>query len=102
MTYDSSLTALSDPTRRRVFEALRKGPRTVGELAADQPVSRPAVSQHLKVLVEAGLAVATAQGNRRLYAIRPEALTELRQWLDTYWDEALAAYSAEISRKFGN
>ena len=102
MTYEAALTALADPTRRRVFEALRAGPRRVGELAHGQPVSRPAVSQHLKVLIDAGLVSAKPDGAKRIYAIRPEALAELRQWLDTFWDEALAAYSAEIARKFGN
>ena len=102
MPYAESLTALADPTRRRVFEALRHGPLSVGALAKGQPVSRPAVSQHLKILVDAGLVTAKAQGNQRLYAVKPEALADLRVWLDSFWDEALKDYHAEITGKFGN
>ena len=102
MAYDAILDALGDPTRRRILEALRAGPMAVGDLALTQTVSRPAVSQHLKTLEEAGLVTAAPQGNRRLYAIRPEAVAELRAYLDTFWDEVLAAYSAEIHNRFGN
>lgn len=102
MAYDIILDALGDATRRRIVEALRNGPLAVGELAATQKVSRPAVSQHLKVLENAGLVHSEAQGTRRLYAIRREALVELRQYLDSFWNEILDAYSAEIKRKFGN
>jgi DNA-binding transcriptional ArsR family regulator len=99
MTYAEALVALADETRRHVFEALRDQPRTVGELAADQPVSRPAVSQHLKVLESAGLVNVEPQGNRRLYSIKREGLDELRQYLDSFWSDVLSAYSAEIARR---
>lgn len=99
MTYEDALTALADPTRRRIFEALREHPQSVGELAHDQPVSRPAVSQHLKVLERAGLVTATPQGNRRLYAIRREGLEALQRYLDSFWSDVLSAYSAEITRR---
>ena len=92
MTYSTVLTALADPTRRAVFEALRDGERPVGELAADLPVSRPAVSQHLRVLEEAGLVRVRRAGARRLYAAEPEGLAELRVWLEGFWDDALAAF----------
>ena len=81
MTYTDSLTALADPTLRQVFESLRAGPLPVGALASRLPVSRPAVSQHLKVLSDAGLVTMQAQGTRRLYAIRPEGVAGLRQQL---------------------
>ncbi len=74
----------------------------VGDLARTQAVSRPAVSQHLRTLEKAGLVLAAPLGNRRLYAIRREALDELRSYLDGFWNEVLAAYSAEIQRRFGN
>jgi len=89
MTYDTALDALADRTRRRVFESLRSRPMTVGELANLQPVSRPAVSQHLKVLETAGLVSVEAQGNRRLYSIRREGLAELRAYLDSFWSDVL-------------
>lgn len=99
MTYGNALSALSDPTRRRVFEALRQGPKPVGEIARAMPVSRPAVSQHLKVLKEAGLVREDAQGTRRIYRIDPEGLGAIRRWLDQFWDEALAAFAAEVERQ---
>ncbi len=102
MAYDLILDALGDPTRRRILEALRAGPMAVSELAATQTVSRPAVSQHLKTLQEAGLVTAEPLGNRRLYTIRREAVDELRAYLDSFWNEILAAYSAEIQHRFGN
>lgn len=94
---DSLLAALADPTRRQVFEALRTGPQSVGALAAQLPVSRPAVSQHLKVLTEAGLVSVTADGTRRIYAIQPDGLNELRAWLDSFWTDVLAAFATEIA-----
>lgn len=100
MTYDVILDALGDPTRRRILEALRAGPMAVSALAATQTVSRPAVSQHLKTLEEAGLVVVEPLGNRRLYSIRREALAEARAYLDGFWSEVLAAYGAEIKRRF--
>jgi DNA-binding transcriptional ArsR family regulator len=92
MAYDTALTALADPTRRAVLEALRAGERPVGELAAGLPVSRPAVSQHLRVLEEAGLVRVRRVGTRRLYAADPAGLEELRGWLEDFWDDALAAF----------
>jgi DNA-binding transcriptional ArsR family regulator len=96
MTYGNALLALADPTRRQVFERLRKGPRAVGEIAANMPVSRPAVSQHLRVLKEAGLVTDEARGTRRVYRIDPGGLGELRRWLDGFWDDALQAFQAHV------
>jgi DNA-binding transcriptional ArsR family regulator len=98
MAYGSALAALADPTRRRVFERLKKGPRAVSEVARGLPVSRPAVSQHLKALKEAGLVADRPEGTRRLYFIDPHGLGELRRWLDQFWDDALAAFQAEVER----
>lgn len=99
MSYAGVLTALADPTRRNILESLRAAPRTVGELAADQPVSRPAVSQHLKVLKAARLVRVEARGNRHLYSVRRDGLDELRRYLESFWSDALDAYSAEITRR---
>ena len=96
MAYGIALSALADPTRRAVFERLRRGPSAVGELADELPVSRPAVSQHLKALKEAGLVADRAEGTRRVYFIDPDGLGELRRWLDQFWDEALSAFKAEV------
>jgi DNA-binding transcriptional ArsR family regulator len=101
MTYESALLALADPTRRQVFEHLRAGPRAVGEIAAEMPVSRPAVSQHLKVLKEAGLVADQAEGTRRVYYIDPNGLGALRSWLDQFWDTALEAFKAEAEKPKG-
>ena len=101
MTYarhESTFVALADPTRRRVFERLRTGPKSVGEIAHGLPVSRPAVSQHLRVLKEAGLVAVRAAGTRRVYAIDPHGLGALRQWLDQFWDAALQAFAEEVER----
>lgn len=91
----NALAALADPTRRRVFERLRSGPKPVGQLARGLPVSRPAVSQHLKVLKEAGLVTDHAEGSARIYAIDPKGLAQLRRWLDQFWDDALVSFKAE-------
>jgi DNA-binding transcriptional ArsR family regulator len=99
MGYAQVLSALADPTRRSILESLRRKPRSVGELAASQPVSRPAVSQHLRVLEEAGLVEVEPQGNRRLYSVRREGLEELRQYLERFWSDIADAYSAEIKRR---
>src|SRR5437773_3670553 len=96
MAYDKALAALADPTRRRVFERLRSGPKAVGAIARGMPVSRPAVSQHLKALKEAGLVADRPEGTRRVYVIDPHGLGALRKWLDQFWDEALAAFQAEV------
>jgi len=97
MAYDNVLAALADPTRRRVFEALRSGPKPVGAIAQGLPVSRPAVSQHLKVLKGAGLVREEALGTRHIYSIDPEGLGSIRRWLDQFWDDALAAFAAEFA-----
>ena len=102
MSYGEVLTALADPTRRSILESLRAAPRTVSELAADQPVSRPAVSQHLKVLEGASLVRAEPRGNRRLYSVRRDGLDELRRYLESFWADVLDAYSAEIARRTKN
>ncbi|HEY7977967.1 MAG TPA: metalloregulator ArsR/SmtB family transcription factor [Rhizomicrobium sp.] len=98
MAYDRALAALSDPTRRRVFERLKPGGRAVGEIAKGLPVSRPAVSQHLKILKEAGLVRETRDGTRRIYEIDPKGLGQLRRWLDQFWDTALDAFRAEVEK----
>lgn len=82
-----------------VFERLAKQPSAVGELADGLPVSRPAVSQHLKVLRDAGLVTETQDGARRIYRIDPEGLGELRRWLDQFWDQALMNFKAEAEKK---
>ncbi|MGW9028191.1 ArsR/SmtB family transcription factor [Streptomyces sp. NPDC055722] len=94
VTYEGALSALADPTRRAIFERLVDGPKAVGQLAEGLPVSRPAVSQHLKVLREAGLVVDRAVGTRRVYQLNPAGLGALRAWLDQFWDQALAAFAA--------
>ena len=91
-TNESRFAALADPTRRAVFERLREGPRPVGELARDLPVSRPAVSQHLRVLKDAGLVTERREGTRRLYRIDPDGLAAIRDYFDDFWNEALAAF----------
>lgn len=88
-----TLTALADPTRRAIFERLRGGPLAVGELAEGLPVSRPAVSQHLKVLEGAGLVTVSREGTRRLYRIEPRGLEPLRRYLDSFWDDVLSAFA---------
>ena len=101
MTYERTLSALADPTRRRIFEGLRASPLTVGEIAARQPVSRPAVSQHLRVLEGAGLVAAEPRGTRRYYRLRREGLGELKAWLDGFWTDVLAAYAAHVEVRNG-
>jgi DNA-binding transcriptional ArsR family regulator len=101
MAYSSVLAVLADPTRRNVFERLRTGPLPVNALAAGLSVSRPAVSQHLKVLKEAGLVKERSEGVRRIYSVRREGLMELRDWLDTFWEGALAAFKDEVERNDG-
>jgi DNA-binding transcriptional ArsR family regulator len=91
-TYQNGFSALADPTRRQIFEQLARRPRAVGELAEGLPVSRPAVSQHLKVLADAGLVVATRDGSRRLYRVEPDAIAGMRSYLDRFWTDALAAF----------
>jgi len=99
MTYRADgWTALGDPTRRAIFERLVEHPRAVGELAGELPVSRPAVSQHLKVLKEAGLVVDRPAGNRRIYRVDPDGVDALRAQLDGFWTKALAAYKTAAER----
>jgi DNA-binding transcriptional ArsR family regulator len=95
MTYQvDSLTALGDATRRTIFELLADHPRAVGELAGDLPVSRPAVSQHLKVLKDAGLVIDRQAGNRRIYQLNPDGVGALRAYLDQFWNQAMVAFKA--------
>ena len=94
-----ALGALGDPTRRAIFERLREGPTAVGALARELPVSRPAVSQHLKVLKEAGLVDERRDGTRRLYRVDPRGVRSLRAYFDAFWDDALAAYGDLVRRE---
>jgi DNA-binding transcriptional ArsR family regulator len=90
------MSALGDPTRRRIFERLAEGPLAVGELARELPVSRPAVSQHLKVLKEAGLVVDRPAGARRMYSVDPDGVGALRFYLDRFWERSLAAFRSAV------
>ena len=103
MAYQDPMDALGDRTRRAIFEQLRKGPRAVGEIADDLPVSRPAVSQHLRVLKEAGLVTERRNGTRRIYRVDQDGLAGLRAYFDEFWNEALAAFkaAAEDERRNG-
>jgi DNA-binding transcriptional ArsR family regulator len=92
-------TALGDPTRRAIFERLADRPRAVGELASELPVSRPAVSQHLKVLKDARLVVDRREGNRRIYQLDPDGVGALRADLDRFWNRALAAYKVAVEQQ---
>ena len=94
VTNGDVIAALADPTRREVFERLRGGPLAVGEIAAALPVSRPAVSQHLRVLKEAGLVTERKDGTRRLYRVDPTGVASLRDYFDGFWTDALAAFKA--------
>ena len=98
MAYAIAMEALGDPTRRMIFERLRGGPAAVGELAAGLPVSRPAVSQHLRVLKEAGLVTERRNGTRRIYRLDVDGVGELRDYFDDFWSEALAAFKAVAER----
>ena len=98
METNDALDALGDPTRRAVFERLADGPRAVGEIARDLPVSRPAVSQHLKVLKEAGLVVDTQAGNRRLYRIDTRGVAGVRAYFDQFWSDALQRFMEAAER----
>jgi DNA-binding transcriptional ArsR family regulator len=98
VTYERALQCLSDATRRRVFERLRAGPQSVGALAKGMPVSRPAVSQHLRALKDAGLVNDHAEGTRRVYYIDPDGLGSLRRWIDEFWDSALQSFKREAEK----
>jgi DNA-binding transcriptional ArsR family regulator len=93
------LDALGDWTRRQIFEALRGGPRSVGDLAGSLPVSRPAVSQHLRVLKDAGLVRSRQEGTRRIYSVDPGGLTDIRAYFDSFWGEALERFAAEARKE---
>jgi DNA-binding transcriptional ArsR family regulator len=101
MTYERALAALADPTRRQLFESVRRQDVTVGELAAALGITQPAVSQHLRVLREASLVTERRDGARRYYRPNPEGLAELREYVESLWDDALAAFAAHdpIQRK---
>jgi DNA-binding transcriptional ArsR family regulator len=93
---DAGLGLLGDPTRRAIFELLARRPRAVGELATELPISRPAVSQHLKVLKDAGLVVDRAEGTRRVYRLNPDGVAALRAYLDRIWEDALTAFQKAV------
>jgi DNA-binding transcriptional ArsR family regulator len=95
MSYQSVLSALADPTRRRLFERLRRRPHCVGELARAYSISQPAVSQHLKVLRGARLVTVRPEGTRRYYQATPGGLLDLRAWLEGMWDDVLSAYARD-------
>ena len=98
MTNTNALAVCADPTRQAVLTALRHGPRSVGEIVAGLPVSQSAVSQHLRVLREAGLVRSEAAGTRRLYSVDLDGLGELRAWFDRFWDDALEAFTHHVER----
>lgn len=98
MAYIDAFSALGDPTRRRIFESLRGHPRSVNEVASTQTVSRPAVSQHLKILEQAKLVYVLPQGTKRVYSIRREAIEELRQYVESFWSDVLEAFAAEANK----
>jgi DNA-binding transcriptional ArsR family regulator len=99
VTYGTAgLTALGDPTRRAIFERLADHPWAVGELAQELPVSRPAVSQHLKVLKDAGLVIDQPAGTRRIYRLDPDGVGAMRAYLDRFWNRALAEYKAAVEQ----
>jgi DNA-binding transcriptional ArsR family regulator len=95
----NGMDALGDPTRRAIFERLADGPKAVGEIANELPVSRPAVSQHLKVLKQAGLVIDRAHGTRRLYQLNPRGIQDLRAYLDQFWNQALASFKEAVEKE---
>lgn len=99
--YATALEALADPTRRSLFELLRRRPRSVGGLADELPISRPAVSQHLKVLKTAGLVTARPEGTQRIYSIAPNGLGPLRAYVEELWDSALDAFAEALESEQG-
>jgi DNA-binding transcriptional ArsR family regulator len=92
------LTALADPTRRAIFERLAESPRAVGELARELPVSRPAVSQHLKVLKSAGLVIDRPVGTRRVYSVDPDGIETIRDYFEQFWRQALVRFRAAATQ----
>jgi len=101
MAYALAIQALGDPTRRSIFERLRAGPRAVGELARELPVSRPAVSQHLRVLKEAGLVTEQRNGTRRIYGVDAQSVAELRDYFDEFWSDALESFKRAVEQDEG-
>ena len=99
MAYQTVMDALGDPTRRAIFEQLSQGPKAVGEIAGELPVSRPAVSQHLRVLKDAGLVAERREGTRRIYRLDPDGLAQVRDYFDRFWDAALAGFAAAAERR---
>ena len=93
------MAALGDPTRRSIFERLGEGPAAVGEIALTQPVSRPAVSQHLRVLEQAGLVGARREGNRRIYSLDPQGLEAMQAYFEQFWNRALGAFKTAVEAK---
>lgn len=102
MTYGYAIAALADPTRRAVFESLRGGPKPVAEIARGLPVSRPAVSQHLRVLREAGLVRGRREGTRHFYSVDGDGLAEVREYFEEFWQEALDAFKAAAEAEAAN
>ena len=98
MTYQETLSALADPTRRAILEALSGSPHSVGELSAQLPVSRPAVSQHLKTLAATELVLANRQGTRNIYRLNPNGMAALRAYLDRYWGDVLSGFAEDINQ----
>jgi|SRR5690242_1006024 DNA-binding transcriptional ArsR family regulator len=95
----NGMDALGDPTRRAIFERLANGPKAVGQIADELPVSRPAVSQHLKVLKQAGLVIDRAEGTRRLYQLNPQGIQDLRAYFDQFWNQALASFKEAVEKE---
>jgi len=102
MTYQLTLSALAEPSRRQIFEAINALPQSVGAIAKVLPISRPAVSQHLKVLADANLVSATKRGTQNIYSANPQGLVELRTYLDSFWGDVLGNFAAEIETQEGN
>ena len=98
MAYQTVMDALGDPTRRAIFEQLSQGPKAVGEIAGELPVSRPAVSQHLRVLKDAGLVRDRQVGTRHYYSVEGDALAELREYFESFWEDALAAFKEQAEK----
>jgi len=98
MAYATAMDALGDATRREILERLRGGPRPVGEIAAGLPISRPAVSQHLRVLKEAGLVTERKDGTRRIYGVQAKTIADLRAYFDSFWEQALAGFKEQAEK----
>ena len=98
MTYADPFTALGDPTRREIFERVARAPASVSDLADGLPVSRPAVSQHLRVLKDAGLVIDRPEGTRRIYQLNPDGVGALRAYLDGFWKRSLAAFQGAVEQ----